>query len=204
MKETKMTNTTDKIRKITFLGIMSALVIVLQLLGNFIKLGMFSVTLVLVPIVLGAVVAGAFGGAWLGTVFGITVLVAGDAALFLGIHPIGTVITVIAKGLLCGLAAALVYKAIAPKKPKLAVFLAAMTCPIVNTGVFILGCYLFFYGAISEWAVAKGVSVAVYIFLVLVGGNFVLELLTNMVLGPVIIRLINVVKNSFGKRRRLS
>ncbi|MBQ8207868.1 MAG: ECF transporter S component [Clostridia bacterium] len=201
---TAQINTSDRIRKITFLGIMSALVIVLQLLGNFIKLGTFSISLVLVPIVLGAVIAGAYGGAWLGTVFGITVLIAGDAALFLGINPVGTVVTVIAKGLLAGLAAAIVYKAVAPKKPYLAVFLAAVTCPVVNTGVFILGCYAFFFDAISAWAVTEGVSAAVYIFLGLAGINFVTEFIINIVLCPVIMRLISVVKNSYGKRRKLS
>lgn len=199
---TAQMNTTERIRRITYLGIMSALVIVLQLLGNFIKLGMFSISLVLVPIVLGATIGGAFGGAWLGTVFGITVLVAGDAALFLGVNPVGTVITVIAKGLLCGLAAAAVYNAVAPKKPYLAVFLASITCPLVNTGVFILGCYVFFYDAISSWAVAEGVSAAVFIFFGLAGVNFLLELAINIVLCPMIVRLTNVLKSVFTKRRR--
>ena len=52
-------------------AILTALVVVLQLLGSFVKLGMFSISLVLIPIVIGASVGGAKLGAWLGGVFGI-------------------------------------------------------------------------------------------------------------------------------------
>jgi hypothetical protein len=53
-------------------------------------------------IVLGAATCGKGVGAWLGLTFGVTVLLSGDAAAFMSISVIGTVITVLAKGLLCG------------------------------------------------------------------------------------------------------
>ena len=86
-------------------AILTALVVVLQLLGSFVKLGMFSISLVLIPIVIGASVGGAKLGAWLGGVFGIVVLISGDAAPFMAISIPGTIITVMVKGIACGLVA---------------------------------------------------------------------------------------------------
>lgn len=63
-------------------AMLTALVIVLQLLGSFIRFGMFSISLVLIPIVVGAAMCGPAISAWLGLVFGIAVLLSGDAAAF--------------------------------------------------------------------------------------------------------------------------
>lgn len=179
--------------KLTYLAIMTAVVVVLQLAGAFIRFGTFSVSLVLLPIVLGTVVGGIGGGVWLGAVFGVTVLISGDAALFLGIDAFGTVLTVMAKGMLCGFAAGLVYKSLARVNTYLAVIAAAVACPIVNTGVFLIGCRLFFYDWICDVAaVGSGWGPVAYMFIGLVGLNFVFELLFNVVLSPILVRLIRL------------
>ena len=189
----KMNNSKLNVYRLTYLAIMTAIVIILQLLGSFIHLGTFSVSLVLVPIVLGAVVGGPLGGMYLGAVFGATVLISGDAALFFTIHPAGTVITVLVKGMLCGLCAGLIYHLLAKRNTYVAVTAAAVVCPIVNTGVFLIGGALFFLEAISSWASAEGVGVVAYMFLFLVGGNFIFEFLFNILLCPTIIRLIKLI-----------
>ena len=86
-------------------AILTALVAVLQFLGAFIRFGTFSVSLVLIPIVIGAALCGWKVGAWLGLVFGVTVLLSGDASLFLAVSVPGTVGTVLIKGIACGAAA---------------------------------------------------------------------------------------------------
>lgn len=193
-----MTNT-EKRRartKALVLGaVMTALVIVLQFMGAFIRFGPFSISLVLIPIVIGAATCGVGIGAWLGFVFGMVVLLSGDAAAFMSISPIGTVITVLLKGTLCGLAAGLTYKALHKYNLWLAVAAAAVVCPLVNTGVFLLGCAVFFLEAITEWGIAAGHdSVIAYMFLGLVGGNFLFELGSNLILSPVIVRILNIEK----------
>jgi len=67
-------------QKIVGLGLFTAIVIVLQLMGSFIRFGTFSISLVLVPVVIGAALYGAGAGAWLGFVFGVVVLLSGGAA----------------------------------------------------------------------------------------------------------------------------
>ena len=73
---------------------------------------------------------------------------------------------------------------------------AAVVCPIVNTGIFLVGCLLFFMPTITEWAIGFGyASAGQYMILVLVGGNFIFELVINMVLVPAIVALIKLVPN---------
>lgn len=183
-------------QKLVLAAIMTALVIVLQLLGQFIKLGPFSVSLVLVPIVVGAAMCDFKIGAWLGFVFGVVVLLSGDAAAFLAVDVWGTVVTVLVKGTLCGLCAGLCYKLLEKTNRYLAVIVSAIVCPIVNTGVFLLGCRLFFMSTITEWGMALGFkNVAEYMFIGLAGGNFIFELLVNIVLAPVILRVITLKKD---------
>ena len=177
-------------------GILTALVVVLQMLGQFIKFGPFSISLVLVPIVLGAALCGTKVSTWLGFVFGIAVLYT-DAGLFLEISPIGTVITVMLKGTLCGLAAGLVYNALNKKLKKntFAVMAAALVCPVVNTGIFLLGCVVFFLEAVRGWGVAGGFeNVATYLIVGMVGINFLVELAINIFLSPVVVRIIEASK----------
>jgi len=185
----------EKTRTIAAVGIFTAIVIVLQLLGSFIRFGTFSISLVLIPIVVGAALYGPYAGAWLGFVFSIVVLAAGDAAPFLAVSVFGTVLTVILKGTLAGFFSGLVYKAFSGNKT-LAAVLAAICCPVANTGIFLLGCFAFFMETISSWAVALGFESTVsYILLGLIGGNFLFEVLTNIILSPVIVRVIGMGKN---------
>lgn len=181
-------------------AIMTALVIILQFMGTFVRFGPFQCSLVLMPIVVGAALCGPTISAWLGFVFGMVVLLNGDAAAFLTVNAIGTVITVLAKGILCGLCAGLVYNLLKNKNVYLAVLCAAIVCPVVNTGVFLIGCLLFFFETIKEWGLAAGFGTAVeYMFLGLAGANFLFELITNIVLCPAIIRILNLGKKILKK-----
>ena len=190
-----MQNNTGKTRKLTGIAIFTAIVIVLQLLGSFIRFGPFSISLVLIPIVVGAAMYGTAAGAWLGFIFGLVVLLSGDAAAFLGVNALGTIITVIAKGTLAGLCAGLVFRALVKTNTYVAVIVSAVVCPVVNTGVFLLGCLLFFMETINGWAAAAGfASAGTYMIVGLVGLNFVFDLLVNVILSPVIVRIISIGK----------
>ena len=100
-----MERTRIKTRTLTGVALFTAIVAVLQLVGAFIRFGPFSISLVLVPIVVGAALYGPKAGAWLGLVFGVVVLLSGDAAAFLAVNPWGTIVTVLVKGAAAGLCA---------------------------------------------------------------------------------------------------
>jgi uncharacterized membrane protein len=185
-----------KTKNMVGVGLFTAIVMVLQFLGGGIKFGMFSISLVLVPIVVGSAIYGWKAGAWLGFAFGAAVLLSGDAAAFLVIDPLATVLVVLVKGAACGFFAGLVYKLLSKAGNKFAVYAAAITCPIVNTGVFLLGCQFFFLETVTEWGAAMGYeSVGAYMFLGLAGINFLVELCVNILLAPVIVRLIKIGRN---------
>lgn len=188
---------TSNTKTIVGVGLLTAIVVVLQALAVFIRpSGIFNISLVLVPIVVGAALYGWKAGAWLGLVFGVIVLIT-DAAVFLAISVPGTVITVLAKGILCGLAAGAVYRLLAAKNRVVAVVAAAVVCPCVNTGVFLLGCLVFFMPTINEWAAASGyASAGAYMILALVGINFLIEMAVNIVLSSAIVQIIKVGKNT--------
>ena len=191
--------TNTKTSKVVGLGLFTAIVVVLQLLGSFIKFGPFSITLVLAPIVIGAALYGIGAGAYLGLVFGATVLISGDAAAFLTINPIGTVIIVLLKGMLAGLSAGLIYSLISKASSLAGVIVAGVVCPIVNTGIFLAGCYIFF----QEWLVAVfGTTGFVTVVAGLVGVNFLIELGINMVLSTAIVKIIDLGKKQLNSKTK--
>lgn len=186
------------IKTMTFGAMLTALVVVLQLMGSFIKFGPFSISLVLIPIVIGAATCGPYIGAWLGAVFGVTVLASGDAAAFMTVSAIGTVVTVMLKGIASGFLAGITYKLIEKKNQLIAVIAAAVVCPLVNTGIFLAGCVVFFMDTIKIWAEGAGFggNVVGYMFIGLVGGNFLFELGANLLLSPTIVKLLDFSKKN--------
>ncbi len=186
---------------LTLGAILTAIVVVLQFVAiifrSFFPLLPFTISLVLVPIVIGAAKCGPGMGGWLGFVFGVVVLLSGDAAAFLAVNIPGTIITVLVKGTLCGLLAGLTYKALEKKNTAAAVLASSVVCPIVNTGIFFLGCLIFFLDTVKEWALAWGAgeNFAKYMFLGLAGINFLVEFGINVLLNPAIHRLLKIKNN---------
>lgn len=175
------------------IGLLTAIVIVLQFISMALRFGNFSITLTLIPIVVGAALYGIKTGAWLGFVFGAAVLLTGDAASFLTVNVPGTIATVLVKGAMAGLCAAVVYRLIAKKNEIIAVLVSSVVAPVVNTGIFLLGCRIFFYDTVKAWGEGFGFENAfVYMIVGLVGINFLIELGTNLVLNPAILRIIKI------------
>lgn len=173
-------------------GLLTALVVVIYLLTMGLKIGPFNITLALFPIVVGAALYGWASGTWLGLVFGAMVLFTGGGEPFFTINPFGTIVTVLVKGMAAGCVAGLIYKALEKKNRWAATICAAVAAPVVNTGIFFIGCVVFFMETVTEWAGGK--DVALYMFTGLAGGNFLVELAVNLVLSSVIIRVLDIVK----------
>ena len=182
-------------RTLTGVAIFTAIVVVLQFVSAAVRFGPFSITLALIPIVVGAALYGPWAGAWLGFTFGMVVLLSGDAAPFMVVNPLGTILTVLLKGAGAGCLSGLVYKALSKTNEWLGAIVGAIAAPIANTGIFLLGCLLFFLPTITEWGTAAGfANVGQYMIFGLVGANFLVEMLTILVLSPVILRLIKIGK----------
>lgn len=191
----------EKTRRLTGLALFTAIIVVLQIICTFVKFGPFSLTLAMVPIVVGAAIYGPAAGAYLGGVFGVVVFLAcvagadaGGAILFTA-RPFVTGALCIAKGALAGWAAGGVYALLHRRSEIGAVILAAVVSPVVNTGIFVCGLAGFFPEILTAWA--GGSAVVYYVITGLVGVNFLVELLVDVVLIPVVERIIRA-----GSRRK--
>ncbi len=181
-------NNHGAVKKLALVGLLTALTAAL----SYIKIPLFgtvTITLVLPIVVIGAALCGPLVGAWLTVIPNISAF--GEAGIFMVYSPIGCIATLLLKGILAGLAAGFVYKALSKKHPLGAVTCSAVVAPIVNSGIFFIGCYIFVWDEIIEVAAASGVGVAVLI-LGLVVINFVAELILNLILCPTILRIIQI------------
>lgn len=189
--------------RLAALGILSAIIIVLQIFTTFVKFGPFSITLALIPMVVGAAMFGIGAGAYLGAVLGVIVTImcitGGDVggAMVWAANPFMCAIMCVAKTALAGLCAGAAYKALEKKMRYVAVLVAAIIAPIVNTGTFIIGMLLFFRPLLAVWA--NGQDTLTYIIVGIVGVNFLVELGVNVVLSPVVVKIIDAVKKTARK-----
>lgn len=195
----------QKIYRMVGLSLLAALIVVLQLVAGSIRVGMFSFTLTLVPIVVGAALFGPSAGAFLGAVFGAVVFAGcisgtdpGSHLLFLA-NPFYCALTCFGKGMLAGWCAGLVYRLIVKQSASVvrsyfAVLAAAVVTPVVNTAIFCLSLVFLFRETLETFA--AGSDLLSYIFLGLVGVNFLSELGINLVLSPVIPTMLRAIKKS--------
>lgn len=190
----------EKTRRLTGLALMTAIIVVLQVVASFVKFGPFSITLALAPIIIGAALYGAGAGAWLGAVFGVVVLIAciagwdyGGNVLFTA-NPLLTAALCIVKGAAAGFVSGLVFRGLSSRSPMGAAIIAGIVCPVVNTGIFCVGLAVFFYDILVAWA--GGTDLIYYIIFIMTGVNFLLELAINLVLSTVIVRVVGARKRA--------
>ena len=70
---------------------------------------------------------------------------------------------------------------------------AAAVCPIVNTGVFLLSCYVFFMDSAQDIAAAiESPSAGMALFWGMAMANFLIEVGANIVLSPITVRLLRI------------
>ncbi len=189
----------NKVMSMVSIALLAALVVVLQAVSGMIPpISGFSISLVLIPVVIGAAAFGPMAGAILGGVFGVVVFAncttgadVGGAMVFQA-NPLLCFLVVMGKGILAGTASGWVYRLFAKKNPYIAMLCAAIVCPLVNTGFFVACMLLFFVEVLQAWA--KGGAVLGYILTGLVVANFLPELLINICFSPASTRILKIVK----------
>ena len=189
------------------LALLTAILMVLHFTGAAIPLPGTKISLVLIPIALGAMLLGPTAGAILGFIYGTTVFVSlGVMHMdpFTGFlfdnTPVMAALICIVKTTAAGLVAGWVYRALSKKSVWLAVFVAAALVPTVNTGLFVLGCFLI-YSTISEFAAGAGYSAVYFILIICAGINYLLELAINLIFSPALERLVRLLSKKVGRRR---
>ena len=189
----KKTLTNERTKKLVLMALFTAIVAILSYFGGFIKIGgLASISLTLIPVVLGSAIFGPLAGAWLGLVSGAVFFLTPDAAGWFSLDVLGTVITVLIKGAVSGLFAGIFYNLFKKANKYLAVIISAIVCPVVNTSIFLIGCRIFFWDTVLSGAQGKGMGTLGYLIVFFEGLNFVFELIVNIVVSPAILKLINI------------
>lgn len=199
----------SSLRRMTTVSLLMALIVVLACLGSFIKIGPVPISLTLCPIIIGAALYGPAIGALLGGVYGVVVFITGlmgwdggFVMLLTETRPLMCAALCIGKTAAAGCLAGVVYRAVSLLRKKtegnskLAVIIAGIVCPVVNTGIFI-SWMLIFWKAVLE-SMAGGSDVLLFAMTTFVGANFAVELVINMVLASAVTLIIGY---AAGRRR---
>lgn len=189
------------VQKLVGIAMLAAIVVVLQFIGNYIKFGDVSISLVLLPIVVGAAIYGPSAGAILGGVFGIIIIsgyLSGNVDFLWMANPVATALVCLIKGCGAGFVSGCVYSFFAKSKISsgkvIGAYASAITCPVVNTGIFLLAMFTIFKPQLVE--IAGNTNTIYFAFVALAGVNFLVELAVNVVLAPVIVGVMNAIKKN--------
>ena len=174
-------------KSIAGLGMLTAMVVALQLLSNYVQFGPISITLALFPIAVGAMLFGPLGGLYLGLIDGIIVLAAPSTiSFFFAYSPLGTITVCLLKTSVAGLCAGSIFKLLQKKDYKVGIVLASLSVPIINTGLFSIGALTIFRQLLLNGAEGTGHSIVYLLFIVWIGWNFFLEFGLNAAIAPAI------------------
>lgn len=173
-------------------AILSAVILIMAFtpLGYIRTLGL-SITLIVIPVAVGAIILGPKGGAVLGMIFGITSFAQcfgmnpfGSALLML--NPLKTFILCIVPRVLVGLFTGLVYQGMKrTRAKKFAVAAAAFLCPVFNTVLYMSCLVVFFYQTdyIQQFVKTLGAGNPFMFVVLFVGINAVLEAVSCLLIG---------------------
>jgi len=176
-------------KTIVITGLLLAVEVVFQTLGNYVQFGPANINLTLVAVVLAAVWCGPISAMILGFFNGIMALFSPSTiAIFMPINPVATVFVCLLKCTLAGLAASLVYRLFeklgGTVGKYIGLFVASALVPIINTGLFCIGALIFFRPFLESGVNETLPNIGAFLIFGVIGINFLVELGTTMVVAP--------------------
>ena len=184
------------IRLLTGIAVFSALAYVVAAVCQVIPqvAGFLTLDMKDAVISMAGLIYGPIAGFILGAVSGFLVFVAPSTmALFWDYGVLTTLLVCILKMAIAGFISGVLYKIFYKKNNSVAAIIASVCVPIINTGLFAVAAYLFYYDLLNSFA--GGQNVMVFLFLSFIGINFIIELFVNSILSTVVIRLTNIERN---------
>ena len=188
-------NNRKLIGKMTGTAILAALIFIFQIIGNYVSIAGISINLALIPIAIGAILYGPWSGLLLGVINGVCVLP--GSGLFFGISPFFTVLCCVLKTGLAGFISGWVFKLFKGKGLIPGMFVCSLLVPVINTGVFSLFALTLFRNGLVEYFGVDNSQFVSFLFLALIGINFIFEVTSIIILSPSIVMLLKkVIKSS--------
>ena len=170
-------------RQIVITGLLLALEIIFQVIGNYLQFGPVNINLSLITIVMAAVICGPLSGAVVGFFNGIMALLSPSTiAVFMPISPVGTVLACLLKCTVAGLVAGFVFKLLKKKNQVVALIVSSLLVPIINTGIFVICCLIFFMPLLEGSVSSDYPNIWAVLLFAFIGWNFVFEIITTVAL----------------------
>lgn len=191
------------LQRMVFIAVLSAIIVFLMLTNlGYIPTGFgFTITILMIPVAIGAILLGPAAGAVLGAVFGLTSL----ATCFLGMDPFGvallaispwkTALVCIVPRVLVGFLCGWIFRALrrVDKTKIISYGAASISAALLNTAMFLTGIWLAFGSdpAVTQYT---GGSSNLFIVIGVLGGiNAIIEAAACLVLGTAIAKTLDVV-----------
>ncbi len=195
-------NRNSKVIYMVELALLIAIILVMAFtpIGYIKTLGL-EITLIVVPVAIGAVLMGPSGGAALGAVFGLTSFyqcfgMSAFGSMLLSINPVLTFITCVPTRILAGWLAGVVFKVLHnnDKTKRISYYAASLAAPLLNTLFFMTCIVLFFYNTefIQGLSAQLGTS-SVFTFVIgFVGINGLVEAVACFVVASAVSKALSV------------
>ena len=192
-------NRSSRTVKLVEMALLVAIILILAFtpLGYIKTLGL-EITLIVVPVTIGAIILGPLGGAVLGAVFGITSFIqcfgmSPFGAVLLGINPFGTFVVCVVSRILMGWLTGLIYKGLSkfPKMKNWKILIANLVGPILNTFFFMSTLVIFFFSSDYIQSLAGGLNPFRFV-IAFVGVNGLVEAAVCFVVGSAITKALQV------------
>lgn len=200
----RMSSTT---RTLTQLALLTAVILVMAYTPlGYLRVGPLTMSLLTVPVAIGAMLVGPVGGAWLGLIFGLTSFMnavngtGGLTAFAFQYNPVFCFITCVVARVACGLCCGLLYKGAArlfKTHDKAACVVGALSAPLLNT-LFFMSCLLgFFYQLdqiqnmlsnqqVQQMLAASAIPAPLAVAVVMVGVQGLIEAVTSGVISTAV------------------
>ena len=154
---------------------------------GYIKTLGLEITLIVIPVAVGAVTLGPAGGAILGGVFGVTSFIqcfgmSAFGTILLGVNPFFTFLVCVPTRILEGWLTGLIYQGLRKSslKSEVSVTLANLCCPLLNTALFMGTLVVLFAGTMRE---QFGMTKVIPFIVTFVGINGVVEAIVCFLVG---------------------
>lgn len=197
------TNTNNRTIRMVQLALFTAIIILMTFTPiGYIKTPGLEITLIVVPVTVGAIVMGPMAGAILGGVFGISSFIqcfglSPFGAVLLSINPVGTFIVCMIPRILMGWLTGLIFNAIkrVDKTKSVSYAVASLAGPLLNTAFFMSALVLFFYNSDYIQGFVTGLKVTnPFTFIIaFVGVNGLIEAGVCFILGTAISKTLDVI-----------
>lgn len=170
-------------KQIVGTGLLLALEIIFQIIGNYIHIGTVNINLTLSVVALAAVFYGPFSGAVVGFFNGLMALLSPDTmAFFMPYSVIGTVLACLLKTTLAGLIVGFVFKVFKQRNQIIGLLIVGLLVPIINTGIFMLACLIFFRTLLESNVNELYPNIWALLIFGFIGLNFIFEIISTPVL----------------------